>query len=166
MIPETLLPPEDVCREGGPFPVEHETDFDTETMRGIWRLFQAKRQGRALLGRQDIDPAEFVALLPRVALFDVHYDPLRFRMRLAGTNWRRDLGFEPTGMWLDDWPHEGQRRLLIGSLAQVVTSARASLSRRRTVIDDITLHYEALILPLAADGRVVDMLLTLSETLP
>ncbi|MEI9986542.1 MAG: hypothetical protein WDN69_27245 [Aliidongia sp.] len=48
-------------------------------------------------------------VLSTVGLVEVHHDPLRFRIRLAGTGWRETLGFEATGVWLQDWPHPLQK---------------------------------------------------------
>jgi hypothetical protein len=140
-------------------------DFAAATLRQVWLLLEGKRGARAMLSRQDIDPMELRHVLPRVGLIDVHHDPLRFRMRLAGTNWREGLGFDPTGLWLDEWPHERQGKLLTRSFGIVVAEKRAMRSRRHTVIDDVMLHYEAMIIPLASDGHTINMLMTVSAPL-
>jgi len=152
-------------------PVGTVADFETEALQLAWRTLEAKRDGRAMLSRADIDPGELRQVLPNVGLIEVHGEPPRFRVRLAGTGWRTDLGFEPTGMWLEDWPHVTQRRLLTASCIAVLEQRQALRTRRQSVIDGTTLFYEAVIVPLSPDGGTITMLLTISapwrsETVP
>jgi hypothetical protein len=146
----------------GPAPIGGEADLETPSLRQLWLFLEAKRGARAMLSRADIDPGELKSVLPRVGLVEVHRDPLRFRIRLAGTSWRSDLGFEPTGMWLDDWPHATQRRLLAESWGAVVEGRHPVCTRRHAVIDGVSLVFEAMILPLSPNGETINMLLTIS----
>lgn len=146
----------------GPAPITGPDVFETETLRRTWLFLEQKRGDRAMLSRADIDPGELRHVLPRVALIEVHYAPQRYRMRLAGTQWTNDLGFDPTGKWLDQWPHEAQRQLLEASFAVTVAAKQAYSTRRHAFIDGVKLLFEAMILPLSPDGETVNMLLTIS----
>jgi hypothetical protein len=146
----------------GPTPISGEADFETPVLRDVWRHLEAKRGARAMLCRADIDPGELKAVLPNVGLIEVHRDPLRFRIRLAGTGWRSDLGFEPTGMWLDDWPHATQKRLLAMSWGAAAERRQPMRTRRHAVIDGVAFVFEAMILPISPDDETVNMLLTVS----
>jgi hypothetical protein len=161
--PEPIVPPSPDPVATGPVSVAAAEDFETDALRQLWQQLEAKRGERAMLSRADIDPGELKHVLSRVGLIEVHREPVvRYRIRLAGTNWRNDLGFEATGMWLDEWPHETQKRLLEESWGAAVDRRQAVRTRRHAVVDGITLFYEAMIVPLSSDGEVVTMLVTVS----
>jgi hypothetical protein len=145
-----------------PVPIRSVADLATAPLQRAWTQLETKRGDRPFLGRADIDPAEFKPLLPSTALVEIHGDPPRFRVRLAGTEWRAALGFEPTGLWLHEWPNASQRSLLETAWTAALMGRCAMRVRRYAIVDHVALHYEAIIVPLAADGRIVNMLLTMS----
>jgi hypothetical protein len=121
--------------------------------------------GGGLPGRQHLDPTDLpTALLPFLWLADVLRAPLRFRYRLLGTEQVRVLGRDFTGCWIDE-AHPN----FLGSVAyaQFVAAAEhgeAGYRRGHTLII-LPADYrsmERLILPLARDGKAVDMLLAIS----
>ena len=144
-----------------PMPITGAGDFETETLRRIWLFLEQKRGDRTMLSRADIDPGELRHVLPRVGLIEVHYAPQRYRIRLAGTQWTNDFGFDSTGMWVDQWPHEAQRRLLEESFAKTVAAKRAHYSRCHAFVDGAKLLFESMILPLSVDGETVNIVLTI-----
>ena len=156
--PDPLLAP--------PAPIRSAADLETEPMRQAWALLEGKRADRPFLARADIDPSELKPLLPSIGLVEVHYEPLRFRIRLAGTDWRRTLGFEATGLWLDQWPNPVQRQVLELGWTTIVREARPGRARRNALVEGVMLHYEAVFIPLAADGRTIDMVLVMSAPWP
>jgi hypothetical protein len=145
-----------------PVPIRSAEDLETPAMRRIWTVLEAKRGDRAFLNRADIDPGELVSVLSTVGLVEVHREPLRFRVRLAGTGWRETLGFEATGLWLHDWPQPMQRFALELIWSWAATERQACRARRHAVIDGAALHYEAVVIPLSSDGAAVDMLFCMS----
>jgi hypothetical protein len=145
-----------------PVPIRSAEDLETLAMRRIWAVLEAKRGERAFLSRADIDPGELVPVLATVGLVEVHREPLRFRVRLAGTAWRDTLGFEATGLWLHDWPHPMQKFALELIWGRAATERVACRARRHAVVDGASLHYEAVVVPLSTDGETVDMLFCLS----
>jgi len=129
---------------------------DLHRLYAYWRA--AHRDGR-LPGRRDIDPIELRFILGDLILLEVLHDPLRFRYRLVGSNLTRSLGREMTGRMLDEHPEPTFRRLAAEVYAEVATTAAPLSTRRDAVIDDRLRRYETMVLPLAADGATVDMIL-------
>lgn len=58
------------------------------------------RSGDDIPDRDDLDPADFKALLPNILISDVEHDPFRIRYRLVGT--REATGFNIVGRYLDE----------------------------------------------------------------
>ncbi|HEX7966757.1 MAG TPA: PAS domain-containing protein [Stellaceae bacterium] len=118
----------------------------------------------SLPGRQHIDPADFVPLLPWVWLVDVQRDPLRFKYRLLGTGHVRVLGREYTGQWLDE-AHPAF------ATAPAYRQFVAAVERREVgyrhgdtliILQKDYRSMERLLMPLARNGKDVDMLLCVS----
>jgi hypothetical protein len=114
-----------------------------------------------LPGRQHFDPVNVPALLPYVRLVDVVGSRPKFRIRLMGTRtvafFERDL----TGYWYHDaftgFPGSEAER----TMTAVVQSAQPVWRKGPSSLF-LTKDYqdiERVILPLATDGRNVDLLL-------
>ncbi|WP_370154265.1 PAS domain-containing protein [Ferrovibrio sp.] len=112
-----------------------------------------------LPARADFDPLTMRKALGNVALIEVHRDPLRFRIRLAGTNQASRLDRDPTGQWLDEMDAPEYRMLLIGRLTAIVRDPAPLLVHNRQLLDERWYDYEVIWLPLANDGRTVDMVM-------
>jgi hypothetical protein len=160
--PEPLAPPVADAVAADPAPINGVDDLETEPLKEIWRLLETLRGERTMLSRADIEPSDLKRVLPTVCLIEVHRQPLRFRFRLAGTAWRTDLGFEPTGMWLHDWPHQSQKQLWETAWTAATEARRALRARRHAIVDGVRLVYEAIMMPLSKDGEAVDMLLIMT----
>lgn len=168
------------CNEPGGFrsvrrkecpPICDCADFSRAAMAGsdLWhpklRRFlnhwRAIHPPKGLPSRRDFDPMRIYDLLPNVWLLDVWPGPFRLRYRLIGTRIVATIGRDATGAWLDEaHPH-------------IARNARA-LERYRAVVDRHTPSWrrgpprlwrhddygevENLIVPLASDGRTVDIL--------
>jgi hypothetical protein len=93
-------------------------------------------------------------------LVDVLYQPLQFRFRLIGTELVDRAGFDLTGKSLDAYPNPEFRAIMRQGYTAVVESRRPLRSvQTNLVVDGRVRRYEALLLPLAADGETVDMLM-------
>jgi len=131
-------------------------------MRGHEELFaywSSLRQPGRLPGRDQIDPHAFKRHLPTVSLTDVRADR-SFRLRLAGTGLYGVYGGEITGRDLDDVYAPEAAAYWRRELGRVVEDARPnvgwhSLSWRGA--GHLSLLW--IRLPLASDGRRVDMIL-------
>jgi len=118
-----------------------------------------RREGR-LPARVDIDPAGFRRLLPGVCLIDVRSNPRDYRVRLAGTGLYGVFGGEITGKRLSEIYTPGAAEYWRAELDKIVATARPgagyhSLAWRGAA--QMTILW--LRLPLARDGRNVDMML-------
>jgi hypothetical protein len=134
-------------------------DCQATAMAEIYRYWQDCRGTRPFPARADLDPLQMRAALGNIALIDVHREPLRFRIRLVGTDQAERLGFDPTGMWLDELPAPEYARLLIARLTEILARPEPLLVRNRQLMDDRWYDYETLWLPLAGDGLTPDMVL-------
>ena len=128
-----------------------------EDIIGYW---SSLRRGDRLPGRRDIDPALLKRHLPTISLTDVWRDPLDFRFRLAGTGLYPLYGREITGRRLEDVYAAEQSDYWRGVLEAVVRTGRPNAGRYRMRTPERgerTMLW--LRLPLASDGRTVDMVL-------
>jgi hypothetical protein len=130
----------------------------------IYKYWRGKAPADGLLpGRSHIDPAEIPRLLPNIWLVDVVDDPRRFRVRLIGTA-LVDAGIP---LRVGDFIFDRLMPELRHTLAEFesVVRTREPLWYRGPVNlrhDTYVHEIERIFLPLAADGRNVDMLLCLS----
>jgi hypothetical protein len=112
-----------------------------------------------------VDPADIPDLLPNIRLVEVHRDPLRFRYRLLGSRVDVVHGRSLTNAWLDD-VHGGHPNgaALLDEYRRVVETGQPSWRRGtpHVVPEPECATVEVLRLPLARDGRTVDMLLCLN----
>jgi hypothetical protein len=123
--------------------------------RQILEYWRSKAPPDRLPGRQHIDPCEIPKALPWVGLVDVGY-------RLIGTGVVAKMGRDATGKWFDEHygPDEFARRR--GTYEAFVRSRRPMIVRCTDLIPDGEFkRCDCLMLPLAADGETVDMILLL-----
>lgn len=141
--------------EGGPSSVA-----DGRLLQGL-RYWASKRgAGGRLPGRADIDPLEIRDLLPFVELSDVLDGGADLRFRLVGTHLVDTDGLNPTGMLHSRFfAHPPYRAYQAALYGWVVANRRPLYSRSRVPTDLLGFHLlaERLYMPLAADGRTVDM---------
>jgi hypothetical protein len=130
-----------------------------ERLRRLYDYWKKERGKRPLPARNDIDPVELRYLLGYLVLLDVLDGPRQFRVRLQGTELERWTGRDLTGKTLDQLPSP-QLAAVAGELLAQAVAARAPCHRIGVqIIDDLPRRFEALVLPLAADGVAVNMLL-------
>ena len=129
----------------------------------LQRLYQDwldRKRGREMPSRRDFDVLDLEYILGDLNLFDVLYEPLRFRFRVHGSNAVERVGIDLTGKTVDDYPDPGYRDLANGYYADVVEArAPKRVLRDPYHLRSHVLRWEGLILPLSADGQRVDMLL-------
>jgi hypothetical protein len=135
------------------------TNADLRRLLAYWQ----ERCGlREFPRRADVDPIDLRFMLDRIALTEVHDDSgsRRYRLRLVGSYWYRLLGFEATGMWMDDFPHSNQRKLTEDFYAAMIEGRQPRFALRDVIVDDQLLHYEIMLLPLSEDGSRISMIMT------
>ena len=120
------------------------------------------RDGR-LPARADIDPLDLPpALLPSIVLLDVERGERvpRFRVRLAGTGFVMLLGREVTGRYFDELGPERQMAPIMDALHTLAATGQpVFLASPMIRPDKSQVWLKRFALPLAEDGKTVDMVL-------
>jgi len=129
-------------------------------LRRLLAYWQKSCGPRPFPRRSDIDPLDVRFMLDRIALTEVYEEPRRYRLRLVGSFWYRLLGFECTGMWMHDWPHENQRKLTEDFYAALIEGRQPRFAKRDAIVDSRLLRYEIMQLPLSEDGERISMIIT------
>lgn len=138
---------------------EHLGPVTSPELHRLYDYWLERHHGDRLPGRSDVDPLELRFILGNLILVDVLREPLRFRYRLLGSNLTRFSGMELTGKMLDEHPDPTFRRIAIGHYTDVTTTARPFGTRHDMVMDGRRRRYDLLMLPLAADGVTVDVIM-------
>jgi hypothetical protein len=128
----------------------------------LLRYWESRRQGDRLPARADIEPLDLRALLPHLLLLDVERagDRLRFRFRVAGTAFTTLIGRDVTGLHIDELGPPDRVTPVQDGLAAIVRTGRPCfLAGRPTLHNDRFARVKRLGVPLATDGRAVDMIL-------
>lgn len=120
-----------------------------------------------LPGRSHIDPIAIPALLPHLWLLDVVRDAerpaqIRLRYRLVGSHVELGFGLSKTGRWFDEVePAFAQDAAMRAPYEAAVLRHEPSYrkGKPRFAYNSSAAELERLLLPLAGDGRSVDMLL-------
>jgi len=131
-------------------------------VRRAYEYWLGQRPGGGLPGRQHIDPTDIPFLLRGLWLIDVAREPFRFRYRLVGTRIVEAMGRDPTGLWLEEaHPHASS---VPGFFLRYERVAQTGIPSRRRGTALLWSHrdyreIENILLPLAADGKTVDMIM-------
>lgn len=145
-----------------------ELDLTAPAHMAAYAYWLTRKPSLALIpSREDIDPLEMPrSLLPWINLIEVHQQngAVRYRHRLVGTGIVDMRNRDGTGQWFDDLYDEARLARVKRLLDQIVRDGQP-----RILMDDLgntgrsyrTLH--SLVLPLAADGVTVDMLMAVSH---
>lgn len=136
-----------------------------ERIAELYRYWLSLWPGPGTLpGRQHFDPSGVARLLPWILLVDVGRDPLRFKFRLVGTENVRIKGYDATGEYLDervpDFAAAPTYPQWLATAEHGDIAYQHGLPVRHVPKDFI--ESERLLLPLARNGRDVDMVLMLA----
>lgn len=114
-----------------------------------------------LPGRQHVDPVMIGStLLPHVFLADVLDGGSRFRWRLIGTHIVNHAASDDTGRDLDATVSPAMRETIIGHYRETISTCRPICHRSEFIGRDRRVYrYDRVLMPLAADGSAVDMIL-------
>ena len=125
----------------------------------LYEYWVGKLAEREMPARKDIDPSEIPDLLPNIFLIDVSYDPNSYCFRLAGTEIVRLFQEEVSGKTIDQLETVALRALLRSHCETAVTGRAPASNNDAFVHRRKSFSYGWVLLPLSADGRVIDMLL-------
>ena len=126
----------------------------------LYRYWSAKRKGRAMPSRRDIDPIEMKRWLGRLALIDVADEPDGLRWRLVGSELTIECGVDLTGKRIDEASYLGDTAVAYSALTDF--AAKGTPRYRNDPLTAASGWFrstERLYLPLSGDGSRVDMIL-------
>jgi hypothetical protein len=134
-------------------------DIEEPNLRRLYDYWLSRKGAHRFPARHDVDPLDFTYVLGSVMLLDVLRDPLRFRVRLHGTEMVSRAGYDLTGKLLDELPITDYRTYVIDRCRQLVTTGTPAVVRHDRIIDGRHRRYEALWLPFSGNGSDVSILL-------
>jgi hypothetical protein len=141
-------------------------EVQTPHLRHLYDDWLSWRGGRSFPARRDFDPVDIRYVLGKLSLIEVLQDPLRFHYRVHATRFAERLGFDLTGKTLDQLPDTDYRGIIRDHFTCVLEQRAPSVRcRERRLADGRVWRYEVLVLPLAADGECIDMLMSATEFL-
>lgn len=133
-------------------------------IRDLYRYWVSIRPALGLPGRQHFDPVDIPHLLPNLWLVDVVGRPMRFRFRLVGTRITAFSGRDSTGKWLDEVYDDFRDTGAYHRMCLCAVDGKPIFQRGEVVSNPHCTGQEAerLYLPLASDGRRVDIILVMT----
>jgi hypothetical protein len=103
----------------------------------------------------EIDVVDLPDCVGSISFIDVELEPLRFFMRMIGSEIVSRHGEDLTNQYVDDHQNHETREILLGSYKTVVKTEKPFWIERRTITDHHIFIYECLILPTMNNkGRV------------
>ena len=143
----------DVVYDPEPQTIEH------TGLRALYDYWDGRRSGGGLPGRQDLDPLDIPALLPHLMLIDV-VAPESLRFRLVGTALVGRWGRDTTGLSAEHGYPGGDWEQILSDYRYVIGERRPCLRHNAVSDSQGNRHaHQRLVLPLARDGKSVDMIL-------
>lgn len=131
----------------------------------LYAYWRSIRPAADLLpGRRHFSPTDIPRLLSWIWLVDVERAPLRFKYRLVGTVHVEAAHSDPTGSWYDEVHPRFVTSTAYPQFAAAAEHAQLAFYHGPPVyvIDAKYKTIERLILPMAQNGRDVDMLLAIT----
>lgn len=142
-------------------------DFDNPPLQALHDLWNRKRDSRPMPSRDDFDPLELKDDLGWIVLVDVEHEPVRFRYRLIGTNITHLVGRDATGAYLDELYPPSAERVATSSFREILQSKTPNrILGTMHHAEKGFLEFEAVDLPLSADGETVNMIMVRSAFRP
>ena len=103
-------------------------------------------------------------MLSHIVLIEVHRDPLRFRYRLVGGDVARSRLRDPSGQWLDELHSSRDYGSYSPRYRYIADTGSVTWRRGKSIWDRDPKFFivENCLMPLAKDGRTVDMIFGVS----
>ena len=122
------------------------------------------KPAEGLPGRQHFDPLAVVALMPDLWMLGVDEASGRYHYRLVGTRVVEAMGRDVTGRWYDEVHPDAAAHPMAEYLRARILAGEVTWRRGRPwlQVDPEIYEIEQVLLPLARDGRTVDMLLAIT----
>lgn len=142
--------------------IEHDLVFSSPLLHELVALWDSRLDGDRLPGRRRsrFDALELLRFRGHVALIDVSQDPERYRFRLIGTRITEMLGRDLTGRYLDEIYKEERYDTVVEGYRYCIAHRRPAKARGQMVhANKEHILFESVDLPLADDGRTVNMII-------
>jgi len=147
-----------------PEEIQGRIDACHRSVQAVYGYWLAKRGGRAMPARADIEPAEITKLLPMMVLVDVTADERRFVYRLVGTQEVAERGNDPTGKSVVEAFFGGSLEETLSCYEYVVRNRAPFCYRDPYAASDGQIQHDDIIyLPLSGDGASVNMVLVFTH---
>ncbi len=139
--------------------------FHSQLLRGAHAMWEEKRIALGRLPhRGDFSAREFMRFAGNISLIDVEREPLRFRFRLIGSTVTERLARDSTGLYLDiAYPPSYYRAATAGYQSCIAEKRPMRAYGYMAHAGKEFLAFEAVDLPLSADGREVTMIVKCSD---
>jgi hypothetical protein len=141
---------------------------DPEIRRFV-EYWRAKRGKACCPARTDIDPLDFSYVLGDVVLIDAQRSPAgsqwpwQFRYRLVGANVVSRDGYDLTNKTLEDLPDPEYRERVRATWLEVCATGLPVYYARQLFLDNRMRRYEVVVMPLASNGKDLDMLISVQR---
>jgi len=129
-----------------------------ESLQDIYRLWQKAGEEFGYAERKHFTPKMLKEHLPYLTLIDHECDSGRFKVRLIGTHYTEAIGFESTGMYIDELPNTETMLERYNWLVREKAPYYAYVDQMRWADRDYR-HYAVLGCPLFDVDKNVNMIL-------
>ena len=129
------------------------------SLRRLFDYWQDKRGTNRFPSRNDICPFEMSYLLGSIFLVDIEGDSPKFRYRLFGTKLVARANYELTGKHVEDIPAPDMREVMRQGYHDLVRLKASVVIRDSHFLDGQLQPFEVLLLPMASDHNLVDLIL-------
>lgn len=142
-------------------------DLENPKLQRFYDYWRSKiPEGRRFPARQAIEPTEIPDLLPSVIMIDVvrQDGTTRFRVRLAGSDYVKAVGWDRTGHWVDADRPEAEGEAVVATYREVLETGEPH--HWTSHLHDVgrqLVPYERLMCPLSDDGETIDVLIGLVD---
>lgn len=146
--------------ESAPFNLIGDMSTLAPRLQAMLAYWQSKSTAGRVPARCDIIAAEIPRLLPYLAIVDVLAETLDFRYRLVGTHLTEMMGAERTGLHMREIFPPAAAEATGQMIAHLVANRKPlACGGSMPWLNADYREFQALILPLAADGETVNMAL-------
>lgn len=133
-------------------------DIPFAPLRDVYDIWRGMMDTHGLAQRKHFTPQVLKDHLPFLVFVDHEADTGRFRVRLIGTSYTEAIGFETTGMYVDEMPNTEEMQTRYRWLVDTAKPYYAYLDQMTWAGQDYR-HYAVIGCPLFDDAGRVNMIL-------
>ncbi len=142
-------------------------EFTTDLHEDLYEYWLKIKGDKLMPCRRDFKPTDIPHILSMLILLNVTYDPLRFQVRLWGTESAKFSGKDITGIWVNDHKHERNEQQL-GLSKEILERFGWIIEHKRPYyvksnmdwVQNGRHKYSSLVLPFSDDQEKINILLT------